>query len=466
MRNLFPVEPIPDYSAPTSPQPIAPIDNTGVNPQQPFDVASRMNELYTPETAASDRYNELVQSQPQYENPSFLRTIGAALSAFGPGGHKTGQEVMNWHNNLNQNEWKQNLAPAQHAADNERQANVNERTLAHTTVSNELRARADAEKAINNDKVNKVRADRAAVYEFKAKNPNMKFITPPGGNIIAVDPTNPSKVITLTDSDGNPISSGKLSETDKINLQHENTMEKQDDQQSATQSLEATKQDGRNDIAETRGWQLGSIPDPNDPTKQIGVRINQITGETIPIAGGVFTKAGTPGKAAGPAVDPKVRLQAVRTQTQETLNVINKLIDEKGNLTSKAKGAIGGSRAFMLHKVPGSDALTADSAINTLKSKLMVALIGEMKAQSRTGATGFGAMSIKELGILENAIGELNPESDEENFANELNTIRDKLKLIMQPGEGEGNQTVTPKGNVPLSLADRERLKAQYLPKR
>jgi hypothetical protein len=439
----------PPMEQPMTPQPMAP---------QPFDVGARMGEIYQPQTQATDRFNSLIENTPQYENPSFLRTIAASLSAFGPGGHKTGEEVMNWHNNKNQQEWKQQIVPAQQAADNERQENVNNRTLAHQTVTNELRARADADKNVQNEKMNAIRKQRADVYEFKAKNPNMKIISPPGGNIIAVDPTNPNKVITLTDQDGNPISSGSLSETDKINLQHENAMEKVDTQIQGQKEVENIRQSGREQLVETRGWKIGSIPDPNDPAKQIGVQYNEATGEVKPISFGnqnpVITTPSS--KPTGPGAN--VNLEAIQNKTRETLQAVNDLIDEEGNLKPHAADAVGKSRILGLQYVPGSQTKKGDVDIKALKAKLVVDLIGEMKAQSKTGATGFGALNLRELGVLENAASKLDPTLDEASFAAELKRIRDRLNMVLQPADGfTDTRTVKPKTKKTL-----EQLKKEY----
>lgn len=429
-----------------------------------YDPVARMKELYTPETTATNSYNSLITSQPEYERPSFLRTIGAALSAFGPGGHETGREVMDFHNNRNMNRWKTDVANTKGAADIERQNNQVERQFAQNTVANELRNRADTEKAKNNEKTNAIRAQRAAIYEFKAKNPTMKIISPPGGNIIAVDPTNPQKVITLTDADGNPISSGSLSETDKINLQHEKTLDKIDAQAAASIDVDAAKQPGREALAAGNDWQIGSIPDPKDNTKMMGVWINARTREIQPIQFGgqnpVVTKPGTPG--AGGKTNPvnPDALKNLQTRTQETISAIDTLLDKSGNLTPLAQSAVGKNRVLGLHKVPGTQSRTADVTINNLKSRLVIDLIAEMKAQSRTGATGFGAMNMRELGILEAAIGKLDPSMEESAFAAELKRIREKLDLIMKPTDGFSETKVPPGGKKnPMDLINKYRPK-------
>ena len=84
-------------------------------------------------------------------------------------------------------------------------------------------------------------------------------------------------------------------------------------------------------------------------------------------------------------------------------------------------------------KVPGSKAADADAALNRLTGQLVVELMQEMKAQSRTGATGFGALSERELSLLQGAATKLaNRNMSEAAFAAELKRIRDKVRLVYQ----------------------------------
>jgi hypothetical protein len=209
-----------------------------------YDAAARMSELYQPEHQATDRFNTLINSRPEYQRPSALRTIAASLSAFGPGGHQAGQQVINEPNIRAQSAWKDVMGPAQQAANIERQENVNNRTLAHQTVSNELRARADDERSKNNERNANIRQQRADIYDFKSKNPSWKIITTKGGNIQAFNPsTNETKDLGIP--------TGTLSETDKINLQADVKDEQIDRQAGHAVNLEGVKQTGRETLADT-----------------------------------------------------------------------------------------------------------------------------------------------------------------------------------------------------------------------
>src|SRR5687767_4989810 len=43
------------------------------------DIASRMSQIYSPETMATDRYNTLVDEMPQRNNPGMLRKIASVM---------------------------------------------------------------------------------------------------------------------------------------------------------------------------------------------------------------------------------------------------------------------------------------------------------------------------------------------------------------------------------------------------
>lgn len=127
--------------------------------------------------------------------------------------------------------------------------------------------------------------------------------------------------------------------------------------------------------------------------------------------------------------------------TNETLRVVDQLIDEAGNLRPGVDNLFGftsGSRWL-----PGSNASNAEASLNQLVSKDIVNLIAEMKAQSRTGATGFGALNLKELEVLQNAANKLsNRWQSDESAREELLHIRNKLQLALQDGQALEGQPI------------------------
>lgn len=211
-----------------------------------------------------------------------------------------------------------------------------------------------------------------------------------------------------------------------------------------------------------KGWQVFNTQDPNDPTKVIPKRLNLATGEVSDVDSGTLQKPGSkfPG---GDGKDPK--LQNIRDMTQSALDEIDQLSeigdDGKLKLKSHARDATGMSRlpGALLDKV-GLGSLTPSTTkgrtgIQTLKSKLVVDLIGHLKAQSRTGATGFGNMSNKDLAVLERAANKLNEDMSDDDFAEELARVKEKLKMIMEDKKEE--PTGPPKPGTPESARDKMR---------
>lgn len=249
-------------------------------PDTGFDVTRRMGELYTPETAAGERFNTMIGEQPRAQDykPGAWRSIAAALSAFGPGGHETGMQVAMDPFTRKAADWEAGIKPAQAAANIERQSNINERTLAYQTVSQELRQRADEARANKDEARTKIMQDRADVYRLKSIRPNFKFDFS-GPEVLVSDPTT-GKV------ERTGISTGSLSDADKLAMQQEQALERIGATGAEARETEGVRQTGRETIAETRGWQVANIPDPANPGQQIAVKINQITGEVMPITMG------------------------------------------------------------------------------------------------------------------------------------------------------------------------------------
>lgn len=122
-------------------------------------------------------------------------------------------------------------------------------------------------------------------------------------------------------------------------------------------------------------------------------------------------------------------VEAMRTYGDDMLSVINDMIDENGNLKPEVAGVVGGfdgARPEWAYGKEGSQKALA--AINRLQGMLDLQKLGEMKQQSRTGASGFGALSEKELAVLEGAASTLrNRRQGDASYGSELKRIRDTI---------------------------------------
>jgi len=182
-----------------------------------------------------------------------------------------------------------------------------------------------------------------------------------------------------------------------------------------------------------------NITDPNDPTKQISVNYDPGTGTITPVGNG-NVQPGASAKTNQAEIDKanqkKTQREAIKTKTQETLDALSELVDDKGELTPNGARAVGVSRIG--NAIPATKGYAGSKSIERAKNLITLDLLGEMKAQSKTGATGFGQMNLKELGVLEGGASKLDSGLDEDTFKTEVKRLREKLQKVMQD-ESESN---------------------------
>src|SRR3990170_1924504 len=110
------------------------------------DITGLINKMYTPETKASNQFNEMLGQYPERNKPGIMRRIGAGLIGL-EGGPEAAEKFMYQPFERKLVDWKAKIGPAQAAMTQERLGNVNERTLALQTAANTIRERANTNKA-------------------------------------------------------------------------------------------------------------------------------------------------------------------------------------------------------------------------------------------------------------------------------------------------------------------------------
>jgi len=131
--------PTPTYGLPGQQQPPVETDIQGL-----IDMANR---FYTPQTRASDRFNNLLDEFPQREEPGLgTRLIGATAflgnkSRGIPGGYEIQDKVMNAPFYRDVAAWKEKTGPFQQGAQIENTANNTERQLASNMVTGAVNTR-------------------------------------------------------------------------------------------------------------------------------------------------------------------------------------------------------------------------------------------------------------------------------------------------------------------------------------
>lgn len=217
-------------------------------PEPPgMDAGQRMRELYTPQTEATERFNQMIQQYPQEDKPSWLRRIGAMIVDYTKGS-KRAEEWFHEPYNEKVQEWKDKIAPAQQAANLERYENVNQRTLAANQIAAELREKAQQAKEKNDERNAQIRQQRADVYQFKATHPNWKVLLPKGGNVTMINP-----ITNETHDTGIP--TGTMTDLDRIWLQGEQRIEQIEATGAQARETEGVRQTGRIEAITERGKQ-------------------------------------------------------------------------------------------------------------------------------------------------------------------------------------------------------------------
>jgi|SRR3990167_225870 len=191
--------------------------------QQPeINMADRWSQLYQPDLRGQNMLYGALENFPQRDQykPSTLRKIGAAIygmSQEDPA--KASDQFLNYHYYNALNDWMNRTKPIQEAAGLEREYNTNQRMMADQIIRREQEDRRLAEmerKNLSTEQLRQqeidIRDRRAAVYEFKARNPNFVFKVSGNGYIVAIDPQNPTSVVPTG------IKSNELSDMDKIQL--------------------------------------------------------------------------------------------------------------------------------------------------------------------------------------------------------------------------------------------------------
>lgn len=119
--------------------------------------------------------------------------------------------------------------------------------------------------------------------------------------------------------------------------------------------------------------------------------------------------------------------------------------DATGNATGGFKlkkgtaSLVGGSRytgGLWGKLVPGSPEADAQAALQALTGKNVLELMRELKSQSSQGATGFGALSEKELALLQAAASRLQTSQSEGQFLEELVNIDRLVNKIYEENPG------------------------------
>lgn len=125
--------------------------------------------------------------------------------------------------------------------------------------------------------------------------------------------------------------------------------------------------------------------------------------------------------------DANVASDAGRAEV--ALDAAGSVLDIMKNSDTPATGTL--SRPFAMYS--GSPAGKVRSYVNTLQSGVALGAMQRLKEASSTGATGFGALNGKELDLLINDVGALDPDNTEpEIFTKTVERIQSRAKKVAE----------------------------------
>ena len=464
------------------------------DPNQEF-VRSMFGQ-YKPETQASDALLAALQNFPQREEPGRMRRILAAIASGGYGmsagatvdgarvGFRSGatpaekaqvsEQVMYPKYGRDIADWQMKIKPMEVAAQNERAFNANERANVNNETSRMIAWQLGQGKLAQGDRKldiqaesNEIKRAEVVIKDYLARNPEADLIQNRDGTMLVFNPRTHLAETISDPTTGKPVAQVSKEAFEQI---------RNDAAQKRTETIASSGIQRVKVAAKYRDWQQVTDKDTGEvwlvepgtthaikPTAEM--LESGIPSATPPVATPqvVTPPVKTPTAPAvtptpQPTPQPKqptfiskpsqtkqpANLAAIQQTTQDTLQALDELLSPDNKLRPEIGKYVGLGRVsgFIEGHFPGAEARTTQAKIDRLKNLLSIELIGEMKAQSRTGATGFGQLSTKELEVMEKAASKLDPGIQKEAFEAELIRIKDRLrKILMLPGGPDVKRT-------------------------
>lgn len=96
-----------------------------------------------------------------------------------------------------------------------------------------------------------------------------------------------------------------------------------------------------------------------------------------------------------------------------------------------------------LNKIPTSDQKSWENAKFSIQSQIALIKMGELKAQSQTGATGFGALSGPELALLQGYLGKLDQTDDPKTIKETIMQITKQIEKMRNSAIKRRNRAIS-----------------------
>jgi hypothetical protein len=153
------------------------------------------------------------------------------------------------------------------------------------------------------------------------------------------------------------------------------------------------------------------------------------TGGTVATGGVGVRVTQTPMSSEALAKEKETAVEAVNS-VKSSISNVNKAL----NLYQENPNIAGGWGATILGGVPNTEAKSLKNLNDAIKAAFSVTEIEKLKAQSKTGATGFGSLAVKELETIQNAATALDPA--DKNYPDQLKIIKDSFQRWKDIMEG------------------------------
>ena len=122
---------------------------------------------------------------------------------------------------------------------------------------------------------------------------------------------------------------------------------------------------------------------------------------------------------------PKAQV-GIETSDMQT-NIVSGIVDDALKSLKEGGRFVAGPIGSRLEGIT-EGATNLAGQINAIKAAIGASKIQEMKAQSQTGATGYGALAVRELDRIEATLGTINQNQSPEEIEKRLNTIKSALQ--------------------------------------
>ena len=174
---------------------------------------------------------------------------------------------------------------------------------------------------------------------------------------------------------------------------------------------------------------IATIKDPEEQKAALSSFTQALQGGGAPSSG-----AGGAGVTVTELPKSSQQIQAEQQKAQSTVKTLDTAL---ANVDVALKRITPWSTGYgsLLKSVPTSDAMALNDIVKSLQSESVFSQLSTLKEQSKTGASGLGSVTEKEIGLLEARIRSLNPAS--KTFVEDLKFVQKTWQELRGKAQGK-----------------------------